>query len=272
MKPAPFSLLIPDSVDEAVSALAKHGEAARVIAGGQSLMAMLNMRLTEPDYLIDIGRIKDLNRIEVTEKGVTVGAAVTQGALAAHEEAMARVPLIAEALTHVGHIQTRNRGTVCGSLCHADPSAELPLLLCLLGGQVILRSAKGERTLSAEAFQTGMLSTARRPDEIVVSAHFPAAPQGARTAFHEVSRRHGDFAIVALACIVENRSVRLAIGGVADAPVAVTWPDLDLETLDEKLNALAWRLGGYDDIHASARYRRELIRRAGAKLIRETMQ
>ncbi|MET4806084.1 FAD binding domain-containing protein [Limibacillus sp. MBR-115] len=271
MKPAPFSLLIPDTIDEAVSALAEYGDAARVIAGGQSLMAMMNMRLAEPDYLIDIARINELKRIEVTPEGVSVGAAVTQSALASHAEAMAKVPLIAEALTHVGHVQTRNRGTVCGSLCHADPSAELPLLLCLLEGTVTLRSTQGERTLSAESFQTGMLSTAKRTDEIVVSAFFPAAPKNARTGFHEIARRHGDFAIVALACIVEGRSVRFAVGGVGDTPLAVNWPDLDPASLDEKLNALAWRLGGYDDIHASARYRRELIRRAGATLIRETM-
>ncbi len=271
MKPAPFDLCLAESVADVTAALAEHGEAARILAGGQSLMAMLNMRLTEPQLVIDISGIPDLDRIEVGKDGITVGALVRQAELAAHEEAMAALPIIAEALTHVGHMQTRNRGTVCGSLAHADPSAELPLLLLLLGGHVTLASARGTRQVAASDFLVGMLSTARAPDEMVTHAHFPLPPKGARSGFREISRRHGDFAIVALGCIAQGNSVRLGIGGVADAPVAVDLGDVTPETLPEALNALAWRLGGYDDIHATARYRRELIRRIGRDLILETI-
>lgn len=271
MKPAPFDLCLAESIDDVTSTLAAYGEAARVIAGGQSLMAMLNMRLTEPEVLIDISGISGLDSIAVDENGVTVGANVRQAELAAHEQAMQALPIMAEALTHVGHLQTRNRGTVCGSLAHADPSAELPLLLVLLGGSVTLVSSRGERTLAAEDFLTGMLTTARQPDEMIVSARFPLAPKGARTAFREKSRRHGDFAIVALACVATGNNVRLAVGGVADAPVAIELANVTAQTLPEQLNALAWRLGGYDDIHATARYRRELIRRMGRDMILEAI-
>lgn len=271
MKPAPFDLCIAETVEDVTGALASHGETARVIAGGQSLMAMLNMRLTEPDLLIDISRIPGLDRITVDETGVTVGATVRQAELAAHAEAREAVPLLAEALSHVGHIQTRNRGTVCGSLAHADPSAELPLMLVLLGGSVTLASAQGRRTVAAEDFLTGTLTTSRRPDEMIVSAHFPRPPAGAKTAFREIARRHGDFAIVSLACIAQGRNLRLAVGGVADAPVAVDLADVSADTLPAQLNALAWRLRGYDDIHATARYRREMIRRLGLDMIMEAM-
>lgn len=269
MKPAPFDLCIAESVKDVIETLAQHGETARIIAGGQSLMAMLNMRLAEPELLIDIAGIPGLDRIVVDAKGVTVGATVRQAELAAHAEAMQAIPVIAEALKHVGHLQTRNRGTVCGSLAHADPSAELPLMLMLLGGSVTLRSKQGERTLPAEKFLTGMLTTDRRPDEMVVSAHFPRPPQGARTGFREMARRHGDFAIVALAAMAQGNDVRFAVGGVADAPVVVEMKGVTAAALPAQLNTLAWRLGGYDDIHATARYRRELIRRMGRDLILE---
>ena len=132
MKPAPFSIHIPDTIDEAVACLAEHGEEARVIAGGQSLMAMLNMRLAEPSILVDVSRLADLKTLEIGPDGLTVGAATTQAEVFHHPDLATHMPLVREALTHVGHIQTRNRGTVCGSLCHADPSAEMPLLLATL--------------------------------------------------------------------------------------------------------------------------------------------
>jgi len=269
MKPAPFSYLRAQTVGDAIQALGEHGEEARIIAGGQSLMAMLNMRLTEPGLLIDISRIGDLKRIEVDDRKVRVGAAVTQGELAAHEGAMAALPILGEALTHVGHMQTRNRGTVCGSLCHADPSAEMPLLLATLGGSVSLEGPSGTRTLYAADFQTGMLTTAREADEVCISADFPRLPASARAGFREVARRHGDFAIVAMTCLVDGGNIRLGVGGVADTPVVEEWDSLSSGEVDDALNGLAWRLGGYDDIHASARYRRELVRRLGKALIEE---
>ena len=179
------------------------------------------------------------------------------------------MPLLALAMPHIGHFQTRNRGTVCGSLAHADPSSELPLALATLGGEVVLQSRKARRVLAASAFQTGMLSTARQPDEMVVAARFPVAKPATGVAFREIARRHGDFAVVALAAVAQDGSVRLGVGGMADTPTVRSFDGLDGGPLDEALNAFAWDLGGADDIHASARYRRDMVRRIGRKVIEE---
>ena len=269
MKPAPFDLVIAESLDEVLACLAEHGEEARIIAGGQSLMAMLNMRLARPSVLVDISRLRDLSYIRSDKGWLEIGATATQAELMAWPELATRAPLLAQALPHVGHFQTRNRGTVCGSLCHADPSSELPLSLATLGGEVVLRSRRGKRVLSAAEFQTGMLTTARRPEEMMVAARFPVQDKETRFAFREIARRHGDFAIVALAAMTLPHGVRLGVGGLAEAPTAEDFRDLSDSALDDALNDFAWRLGGADDIHASARYRREMVRRLGRALIRE---
>ena len=153
MKPRPFQYLRPDTVDETVAALAEHGEEARILAGGQSLMAMLNLRLVDAAVLIDIARIAELGRIRDLGDKIEVGAAVTQNQLLAWPDLSNKLPLLAAALPFVGHFQTRNKGTVCGSVAHADPSSEIPLSLATLAGEVVLRSANGTRTLSADEFQ-----------------------------------------------------------------------------------------------------------------------
>ena len=269
MKPAEFDYLRAESADEALDALGRHGEEARVLAGGQSLMAMLNMRLTGQQLLVDIGRIEAWRYVRADGAMIEVGAGTTQAELLAWPGLANTVPLVAKALPHVGHLQTRSRGTVCGSLCHADPSSELPLCLAVLGGEVVLKSAKATRTLGAGDFQTGMLSTARKPDEIAVAARFPVAEAGTGYAFAEVTRRHGDFAIVAVAATVRGPRVRLGVGGVADRPMVGEWTGLGEAGLADALNGLAWEMGGFDDIHATARYRRELVRRIGARVIEE---
>jgi 2-furoyl-CoA dehydrogenase FAD binding subunit len=269
MKPAEFDYLGAESPDEALDALGRHGEDARVLAGGQSLMAMLNMRLASQQILIDIGRIEPWRYVRADGGVIEVGAGTTQAELLAWPDLAAKAPLLAKALPHVGHLQTRSRGTVCGSLCHADPSSELPLCLAVLGGEVVMKSAKGSRTLAAKDFQTGMLSTARKPDEIAVAARFPVARAGTGYAFEEVTRRHGDFAIVAVAAAVSGPSVRVAVGGVADRPMVREWTGLTEADMADALNGLAWEMGGFDDIHATARYRRELVRRIGARVIEE---
>ena len=272
MKPAPFSIHIPDTLDEALTCLTEHGEEARVIAGGQSLMAMLNMRLAEPDHLIDISRIAELKTLKLDKDGITVGAGITQTEVFDHPDLMQYMPLLHSALHHVGHIQTRNRGTICGSLCHADPSAEMPLLLATLGGTVTLRSSSGTRTLSASEFQRGPLTVEKHADELCVNAHFPSLPATARHGFREIARRDGDFAIVAMACVADKGRIRLGVGGVADTPTVEEWSTLRADDIPDALNRLAWKMGGYDDIHASARYRRELVRRIGKQLIEEVVQ
>lgn len=278
MKPAQFDYVRAGSVEQATALLAQHGARARILAGGQSLMAMLNIRLAEPALLIDISGLGGLRELRIDGDWVEIGAGVTQAELLAWPALATELPLLAMALPSVGHFQTRNRGTVCGSLAHSDPSSELPLCLALLGGEVVLRSQRGTRRLRGQAFQTGMLSTAREVDELLLAVRFPRARPGQGFAFHEVARRHGDFAIVALAVSADASGATLAVGGVADTPalcklgLARGGSDLSGAELDAALNAFAWEMGGNDDLHATARYRRELVRRLAPGLIAEALQ
>lgn len=272
MKPAPFDYLRADSIDEVLETLAERGDDARIIAGGQSLMPMLNMRLVRPEVLVDISRIDGLGNIVDEEDTISIGATVTQGALGDWEHLGSHLPIVAQALPNVGHFQTRNRGTVCGSLCHADPSSELPLCLALLDGEVELMSAEGIRQLSAEDFQQGILSTAKEPTELVTKARYPKAASDARFSFHEFHHRHGDFAVVAVAAMRQGESVRLAVGGVAERPEVCHWENLDDADIDDALNDFAWALGGSDDIHATAQYRRHLVRHLGRQAIEDTAE
>ncbi|HWG80783.1 MAG TPA: FAD binding domain-containing protein [Stellaceae bacterium] len=269
MKPAAFDYLRPDTPEEALAALAEGGDEARLLAGGQSLMAMLNTRLVQPALLIDIGRLAALDRIALEEGALSVGAAVTQGALERRAGLAAEVPLLAEALPSIGHYQTRNRGTVCGSIAHADPSAELPLVLLALEGEVRLRSARAARRVAAADFFTGALSTARDGAEMIEAVRFPLRRAGTGYAFREIAMRHGDFALCAVAAVVGGKRMRLAVGGVTDRPVARDWPLLEGGALDDALNAFAWELRGSDDAHASARYRRQLVRKLGRAALEE---
>ncbi|MDA1097936.1 MAG: FAD binding domain-containing protein [Proteobacteria bacterium] len=266
MKPAAFDYARPDNLDEALALLADRGAGARICAGGQSLGAMMNMRLATPDILIDIAGLQELKAIAIMDGVLEVGAAVTQDELWRWPELADRQPLLAQMLPWIGHYQTRQRGTVCGSLAHADPSSELPLALALLAGDVVLRSQRGRRVVGAGDFQTGMMATAVAADEMIVAARFPLAQPGSTSAFHEVAQRHGDFAIVAVAAVGNENGVRLGVGGVADVPgvIDLTWP-----VADTTLNDFAWALGGADDQHATARYRRQLVRRIGKRVIEE---
>lgn len=269
MKPAPFDYLRPETPDEALAALAEAGDEARLLAGGQSLMAMLNLRVVQPALLIDISGLAALGGIGRDGDALTVGAAVTQATLERHPGLADEVPLLAMALPWIGHDQTRNRGTVCGSIAHADPSAELPLVLAALGGEVRLRSARGRRRLAATNFFAGMLATARQPDEMIEAVRFPCRRSGEAYAFREMALRHGDFALCAVAAVASARGLRLAVGGVADRPVVRDWPPLEGGALDDALNEFAWALGAGDDAHASARYRRSLVRKLGRAALEE---
>lgn len=269
MKPRPFTYVRPASLAEALDALAHYGEDARVLAGGQSLIAMLNLRLVDAAALIDIAGLEELRRIRVTGDTLEIGAAVTQNRLLNWPELTRRVPLLAKMLPWVGHFQTRNRGTVCGSLAHADPSSEIPLALATLGGSVVLRSKRGERVLPAADFQLGVLSTAREPDEMLVAARFPLMPADSACAFREVSRRHGDFAIVGVAAWrTSAEHWRLGVGGVSARPFV-----RDIEGADGDLSAaverLVWQFDGYEDMHATPRMRRDLVRRMAPLVVEE---
>jgi 2-furoyl-CoA dehydrogenase FAD binding subunit len=270
MKPAAFDYIRAEHLDEVLDVLGKEGGDARIIAGGQSLMPMLNMRLARPETLIDIMRLSDLARIERKGDVITIGAGVRQAALLAWPDLRASLPLVAQALPWTGHVQTRSRGTVCGSIAHADPSAELPLVLQALGGEVHLRNAKRRRRVAAKDFFTGMMATTRADDELIEAVSLPVV--GRRCAFREVARRHGDFAIVACAAVATADGVRLAVGGVADMPATHDFPRLEGSALDDALNAFAYDLDARDDVHATARYRRDLVRMIGRDLVREVLQ
>jgi len=269
VKPAVFDYIRCDCADEAVALLAQYGDDARVLAGGQSLMPMLNMRVAQPKVLLDISRATDLGAARVAEGALAVSAAATQAAVERRPNLTHELPLLAQAFPHLGHLQTRSRGTVCGSIAHADPSAELPLCLAALGGEIVLRSRSGVRTLRAEQFFRGLLTTARQATELVEEVRFPLARKGERYGFAEVAMRHGDFAIVALAAVVGAAEMRLGVGGATDRPAIRHWPLLCGDELDDALHEFARDLDAGDDQHASAAYRRHLVRNLGRKLIRE---
>lgn len=269
MKPKSFTYLRPASIDEAVQALARWREDARILAGGQSLVAMMNFRLIEAQVLIDVSDLAPLAYIRESNGEIEVGASTTQAQFMTWPKLAERAPLLNAAMPHVGHYQTRSRGTVCGSIAHSDPSSELPLCLATLGGSVVMTSSRGTRVLSCGDFQTGMLTTARLPDELITAVRFPTRKPGAGYAFAEMAQRHGDFAICAVAAMVSGTTTRLGVGGVADKPTVREWSGLDESGIDDALNDLAWDLGGTDDSHASAVYRRGLVRRLGRQVIDE---
>ena len=265
MKPRRFDYVRPDTVDEVLALLAEYGDDARILAGGQSLVPMLNLRLIDAKVLIDISRIGELDAISDRGDVIEVGAAVTQNKLMAWPLLSLKLPLLAAALPFVGHFQTRNKGTVCGSIAHADPSAELPLALAVLGGAVVLRSKRGERVVAAEAFQKDMLTTAREPDELIAAVRFPVI-EGKGFAFREIARRHGDFALVAVAAVADRRGgAQLGVGGMAGRPMVRALGADAGATIGE----WAEQLESYDDLHASAAMRRDMFRQLAPLVIEE---
>jgi 2-furoyl-CoA dehydrogenase FAD binding subunit len=272
VKPARFDYVRADALAEAHEVLAAEGGNARVIAGGQTLVPMLSMRLARPKVVIDIMRITPLARIAEEKNAIRVGAAVRQAELLEWPALAKAQPLMAAALPWVGHAQTRSRGTVCGSVAHADPSAEIPLVLVALKGEIELSSRRRKRRVAAEEFFTGLMSTACAEDELIESILIPSRQPGEGFAFREFGRRHGDFAIAACAAVANKNGVRFAVGGVADRPVAREFSDLDGSALDDALDALAWELEARDDLHASASYRRALVRRLGKETIAEALR
>jgi len=277
MKPPAFDYLRCENLEQALEALHQHGEEARILAGGQSLIAMLNMRLLEPAVLVDINRIPELAVHEWSgsdeKQSLIIGAAVTQTQTLAINNLKKCIPLLDMALGHTGHVQTRNRGTVCGSLAHADPSAELPLAASVLDAQIHLASRRGKRSVAARDFFAGLLETGRSADEMAVAVEFPCTiPRVGGFAFRETAMRHGDFAIVSIAVHVSHNHMIVGVGGGPLRPEIREWPALEGSAIDDALNSLAWEMEFQDDVHATARYRRHLVRETGRAAIAEARQ
>jgi carbon-monoxide dehydrogenase medium subunit len=268
MKLPPFAYEAPTTVAEAVDLLAEHLDEASVLAGGQSLIPLLALRLARPEVLIDINGLAELSGISAIDGGVAIGAMTREYVAEESEVVAGAVPLLAAALPLIGHEAIRSRGTIGGSLAHADAAAELPAVARALDAEFVVRGPAGERVIPAAQWFEGYLTTARRSDELLVEVRFPAAAQGTGVSFQEVARRHGDFAIVGLAVsLVLSGGVisdaRLAFAGVSDVPVrAADAEDLlagerpSAELFDE---AARRATGGIDppaDLHGSSDYRK----------------
>jgi carbon-monoxide dehydrogenase medium subunit len=277
MKPAPFAWHGPRSVAEAVATLAEVGHDGKVLAGGQSLVPVLAMRLAEPAHLVDINGIGELGRIEVTANGVTVGALARHAAVQRHPAANRAQPLLGQALQLVAHPTIRNRGTTVGSLAHADPSGEMTAVLALTGGSVTAQSVRGSRVIPADEFFVGPLESSLAPDELAVSAFFPAAAPGSGTAFVEMARRHGDYALAGVGAVVVPArdggpaTVRCGYLSLAETPLVLDLSAAWAAGPDAAAAAAREAVDPGDDIHASADYRRHLAGVLTVRAIRQAL-
>lgn len=284
MKPAPFDYYAPRSIDEACQLLAEAGGGATVLAGGQTLMPLLNLRMSQPFILVDINHIEALRGVERSGDSIRIGPITRQCEVLENRLLAQELPVMVQAVSHVGHYQTRNRGTVGGSIALGEPAAELPATAVALGAAVELRSARGSRTLSASEFYIGPYMTALENDEILTAILFPAWPDNHLAVFRELARRPGDFALsgVVGALATEGGAISraglawLAMGptpmraGSAEALLLGKAPaEVDIDAVAEAAIA---DTAPFDDIHASAEYRRTVGRRLLARALRETLQ
>ncbi len=270
MKPAPFAYARPESLEDAIDLLHEHGEDARVLAGGQSLMATLNMRLSAPALLVDIGRVAGLAGIEETGGGLRIGAMTCHADVENSELVATHAPLVANAMPHIAHPAVRNRGTFGGSIAFADPAAELPACAVALGARMVIAGKGGSRTVDADAFFQGLYETALGPDEILTSVEIPGIGASWRSGFLEFARRQGDYAMIGLAAHVEIEDGsfgggRLVFFGAGERPVAAvqsaallqgeSWSDALGARIAE---ALKEELDPFEDLNADAAMRRHL--------------
>lgn len=281
MKPAPFTYAACETVEEAVSLLAEHGDEAKLLAGGQSLVPLMNLRLAAPAVLVDLNRVSALQGISANGT-IEIGAMTRQSEVEGSREIAAGAPLVIEALRHVAFPAVRSRGTIGGSIAHADPAAELPAVLLALGGEVVAQSASGSRTIPAdELFQT-YFTTALRSDEVLTRVRIPVAGDGQRFGIQEVARKRNDFALAGAVVVASVdgsgvcTSARVALFGVSDRPVraagaerALAGRSLDAEAASGAAEAAMGEIDPKGDAHASVGYRREvagvLVRRAVAQ-------
>lgn len=271
MKPAPFAYLRPDTEDEALAVLAEHGDDAVLLAGGLSLGAMMNMRLVFAETVIDINRLSSLDHVEHKDECLRIGALVRQADALASPEIAKAVQLLHQGLRHVGHYQTRSRGTLAGSVAHADPSAEIPLCLATLNGEVELSSQRGKRCVPARIFAESALSTIREPDEMITALYWPTGSIDG-VAFAEIAQRHGDFAIVAAAASVrragDGYAFSLGFGGVEGCPqVRDGRCSGDAKEVRSAVAAFVDGLDPMEDPRAGADYRRAVALHLGSETL-----
>jgi 2-furoyl-CoA dehydrogenase FAD binding subunit len=271
VKPAPFAFIRPQGLQPALEALAAD-PGAKVLAGGQSLVPLLSMRLAAPSTLVDINAVPDLDRVRVDESGVHVGALARHADVLASPDVRRTQPLVSLALAHVAHATIRNRGTTVGSIVHADAAAEMPMVLSLLGGSVTVASTSGTRTIPAGELYAGPLESTLHHDEIALGATFPALAPGEGVAFEEIARRHGDYALVGVGGVVrveDDRVVSARAGylSVCDVPTVVDLTEAWDRPDDAAELALA-ELDPADDIHATATYRAQLVRVLTGRVLR----
>ncbi|WP_018156793.1 FAD binding domain-containing protein [Demetria terragena] len=277
MKPAPFDYVAPMTLDEALNALAAERD-VKVLAGGQSLIPVMNLRMGHPEVLVDICRIEQLRRLEIDDEGhLHVGAGVRQAAVLADEQVGARWPLLQAALSHIGHPQIRSRGTVCGSIAHADSAAELPAAAVALDATVVAVSRRGERKIAARDFFVGPFMTTLEEDELVTEVTFPSAARG--WAFEEFATRRGDFATAGVAVAMDGAgaaidSCRVVFFGVAGTPARsqaaeamLTGGPLNDDNLRAAVAKVATELDPPDDVHAAGAFRIEIAGRLATSAI-----
>ena len=270
MKPAVFEYADPSTLSEALALLAEHGDEAKILAGGQSLVPLLNMRLAMPAVVVDINRLEGLDRLDVSHE-LTIPALVRQGDVERARELRGGWPLLTEAIGWVGHPQIRNRGTVVGSLAHADPAAELPVVFSAMDGTMEITGLNGRRVVPADEFFVHIMTTAIEPDEILVKVHLPKLAAHTGTAFLEVARRHGDFAVASVAVVLTVNDgicsrASIALGGVAPVPLRVPKAEgfLAGQAPSTGVFSEAGRIASSEcepvsDIHGTAEYRRDLV-------------
>jgi len=264
MKAPRFAYARPASIAEALALLQKHGDDARVLAGGQSLVPMLNFRLAAPKVLVDINRIESLAGIKVTKSFVRIGALTRHVELERSADVAKHLPLVAAAVPHIAHPAIRNRGTFGGSCALADPAAELPACALALQAAFVVAGKKGERRIAAGDFFKGLYATALKPGELLVAAEFPLPEPGCASAFGELARRHGDYAMVGVAAHRSTKDLRAAFFGVGDRPQVV-----EADTVEGILSKIDTGLAPRGDLHASAATKLHLAKVLAGRVLKE---
>ncbi len=283
MKPAPFDYVAPDTIEEACERLAEAGGGATVLAGGQTLMPLLALRMSQPFILVDINRIAALKGVCRTAEGTCIGPMMRQNEVIADPTLGQALPMLVTAMHHVGHHQTRNRGTIGGSVALGEPAAENPATAVALGAQVEVRSTRGTRRIAAEDLYLGPYMTGLEPDELVVALHYPDWPSHAITVFREVTRRPGDFALVGLtgAMVIESgRIVRAGLAWFGMGPTPIKAREAEQALIGQSVTGLdaaavaelaIAETAPFDDHHATAEYRRTVGRRIFARTLSEAL-